>query len=123
MFNILLFLRATTIFLGFSSNVKRIHPRVFRNYVTIAKRELEVPTFCDVHINLPYNLQVKPLNVHKYHNLDKLIIQVHPSIEHNVEHDINGNQVKIFNNAEVDDDIAKDIFCSVKAPVKASKYL
>lgn len=48
---------------------------------------------------------------------------MHPSIEQNIEHDINGNQVKIFNNEEVDYDIPNDIFCSVKAPVKASRYL
>ncbi|XP_018562520.1 uncharacterized protein LOC108904442 [Anoplophora glabripennis] len=112
-----------TIFFGFRCKAKLVHTSLFRNYVTIAKRELEVPTFCDVHINLPYNLVVKPLNIHKYHNLDKLIIQVHPSIEQNVEHDIDGNQVKIFNNKEVSHDIPNDIFCSVKAPVKANVYV
>ncbi|KAJ8919057.1 hypothetical protein NQ315_016963 [Exocentrus adspersus] len=106
-----------------STTSKIINTCHLRNYVTITKRELEVPTFCDVHIDLPYNVHVKPLNVHKYHNLDKLIIQAHPSVEQHIEHDINGNQIKIFNREGRHSDIPNDMFCSIKAPVKANLYV
>ncbi|KAJ8934978.1 hypothetical protein NQ318_014145 [Aromia moschata] len=75
------------------SNTNKYLPAIslFRNYATIVKKELEVPTFCDVYINLPYH------------------------------HDINGNRVEIFTGKVQDlDNISDNIFCSVKAPIKAN---
>ncbi|KAJ8957605.1 hypothetical protein NQ314_006531 [Rhamnusium bicolor] len=106
----------------FKDNTVKSHK--FRNYATIAKRELEVLTFCDIYIDLPCHVQVKPLNVHKYHNLDKLIIQVDEQFEQYLEHDINGNHVRIFSTIEKNQNaIPSDIFCSVKAPVKANLFV
>ncbi|CAH2017783.1 unnamed protein product [Acanthoscelides obtectus] len=89
-------------------------------FATYVEKELEVPTFCDVHIDLPYSVTVKPLNIHKYHNLDKLIIKVDERCENSLQHDVVGNQVKIDETVDIEE---KDVMCYVKAPVKANLYI
>lgn len=101
--------------------LKYFAPHLFRrSYATILEKELEVPTFCDLHIQIPYSIYVKPLNVHKYHNCDKLILKFDESVQNSLEYDLNGNQITIIDNSNKSDDY-KDILLSIKAPVKASK--
>lgn len=92
---------------------------MYRCYATIIEKELEVPTFCDLHIQLPYNVYVKPLNVHKYHNCDKLILKFDKSIQDTLEYDLNGNQITIIDSKQKYHN-PEDILLSIKAPVKAS---
>ncbi|VEN41767.1 unnamed protein product [Callosobruchus maculatus] len=91
-----------------------------KTFATYVEKELEVPTFCDVHIDLPYSVTVKPLNVHKYHNCDKLIIKIDDRCKDSLQYDVDGNQVKIDETVERKED---DVMCYVKAPVKANLYI
>lgn len=113
--------RIFSLFFNTVSKLKSLAPKLYRCYATVIEKELEVPTFCDLHIQIPYNLYVKPLNVHKYHNCDKLILKVDERVQDTLEYDLNGNQVTIIDNQEKCDDY-KDILLSIRAPVKASKY-
>nr|CAH7712213.1 unnamed protein product [Callosobruchus chinensis] len=89
-------------------------------FATYVEKELEVPTFCDVHIDLPYSVTVKPLNIHKYHNCDKLIIKIDERCKDSLQYDVDGNQVKIDETVERNEE---DVMCYVKAPVKANLYI
>lgn len=92
---------------------------MYRYYATIIEKELEVPMFCDLHIQVPYDLYIKPLNVHKYHNCDKLILKVDERTQNTLKYDLNGNQVTIIDKEKQSD--PKDIVLGIKAPVKSSK--
>lgn len=102
------------------SKLKFLAPPLCRHYATITEKELEVPTFCDLHIQLPYSLYVKPLNVHKYHNCDKLILKIDKRIEDTLEYDINGNQITIID-IKGKSSNEEDLLLSIKAPIKSSK--
>ncbi|CAH1173534.1 unnamed protein product, partial [Phaedon cochleariae] len=91
-----------------------------RAYGTRLNKELDVPTFCDIHVDLPYSVNVKPLNVHKYHNCDKLIIQQEGELlEDTLNCYVDGNHVQI-------EDVGKNdtsVVCNIRAPVKANLYI
>lgn len=63
---------------------------------------------------------MKPLNIHKYHNCDKLILKIDERIQGTLQYDLDGNQITIIDDKEIYDSY-DDILLSVKAPVKASK--
>lgn len=92
---------------------------MYRCYATIIEKELDVPMFCDLHIDVPYNLYVKPLNVHKYHNCDKLILKFNEKIQDTLKYELNGNQITIVDD-QMKYDESKNMELSIKAPVKAS---
>lgn len=95
---------------------KQLAANFTRKYSKSIEKELEVPTFCDVYITVPYNLNIKPLNIHKYHNFDKLIIEHDGESDKDLEFSVNGNHVTIIDKTE-----NTSINCNVKVPIKASK--
>lgn len=99
--------------------MKQFAPQFYRCYATTIEKELEVPMFCDLHVQIPYSLNVKPLNVHKYHNCDKLILKFDKQIENTLKYDVNGNQITVIDEKQEYDGHEK-IELSIKAPVKAS---
>lgn len=77
--------------------------------------------FCDIHVEVPYNFYIKPLNVHKYHNCDKLILKINERTQDTLKYDLNGNQIAIIDDQK-NYDVAENIELSIKAPVKASVF-
>lgn len=77
--------------------------------------------FCDLHVQIPYNLYIKPLNVHKYHNCDKLILKFDKKTQDTLKYDVNGNQITVVDEKQKYDNSEK-IELSIKAPVKASRF-
>lgn len=97
---------------------KQLAANFTRKYSKSIEKELEVPTFCDVYITVPYNLNIKPLNIHKYHNFDKLIIEHDGESDKDLEFSVNGNHVTIIDKTE-----NTSINCNVKVPIKANLYV
>lgn len=83
------------------------------------EKELEVPPFCDVHVDVPYNVRLKPVDIHKYHNCDKLLVQIDERCEESLQYDVDGNRVTIIDKFESKEN---DLLMKIKAPVKSSKY-
>lgn len=102
-----------------TSKLNQFGPQLYRCYATTIEKELEVPMFCDLHVQIPYNLHVKPLNVHKYHNCDKLLLKFDKQICDTLKYDINGNQITVVDEKQNYDD-SENIELRIKAPVKAS---
>ncbi|RZB58828.1 protein FAM185A, partial [Asbolus verrucosus] len=94
--------------------------RLIRRYCTgVIKEQLKVQTFCDIHVNVPYNVVIKPLDVHKHH--DKLDIELVgvDNARRSVKHVQDGNSIKIFaGNQNFDHSIT----CNIKVPIKASQF-
>lgn len=86
--------------------------------LSIVKTQLEVPTFCDIHVDLGCKVRVKPLNVHKYHNLNAFLLQTDQKYDNAIEHYLDGNKVIVRSEGNLN----PNTLCSIKAPVKASKY-
>jgi hypothetical protein len=88
----------------------------WRYFSDVFRQELTVQTFCDLQVNLPYNVHIKPLDVHKYHNCDLLKIEVTGA--NSVKHVQDGSTIKIFGPNQDHD---ANTTCTIDAPVKASQ--
>ncbi|KAJ3619305.1 hypothetical protein MTP99_004996 [Tenebrio molitor] len=87
----------------------------WRYFSDVFRQELTVQTFCDLQVNLPYNVHIKPLDVHKYHNCDLLKIEVTGA--NSVKHVQDGSTIKIFGPNQDHD---ANTTCTIDAPVKAN---
>ncbi|XP_030767684.1 uncharacterized protein LOC115891372 [Sitophilus oryzae] len=84
--------------------------------LSIVKTHLEVPTFCDIHVDVPCKVRIRPLNVHKYHNLNAFLLQTDQKYDNAIEHYVDGNKVIV----KGDKNLHPNTLCSIKAPVKAN---
>ncbi|XP_056633509.1 protein FAM185A-like [Diorhabda sublineata] len=107
-----------TISMKLLTTTKRLNTYIIRKCSNVVKRDLQVPPFCEVYINVPYNLIIKPLNVHKYPNCDKLLIQNNAKFEKSLECIIGGNHITIFDKSEDTNNIAQ-----VEIPVKSNLFV
>jgi hypothetical protein len=96
-------------------NCIRTATNSWRYFGDVFRQELTVQTFCDLQVNLPYNVHIKPLDVHKYHNCDLLKIEVTGA--NSVEHVQDGSTIKIFGPNQDHD---ANTTCTIDAPVKAN---
>lgn len=65
---------------------------------------------------------VSLLDVHKYHNCDKLQVELEGTgcEKKSIKHTQDGNNIKILS---ADESLDKNITCNIAVPVKASKFL
>ncbi|CAG9769641.1 unnamed protein product [Ceutorhynchus assimilis] len=87
--------------------------------LSIVKTQLEVPTFCDIHIDLGCKVRVRPLNVHKYHNANAFLLQTDQKYDNAIEHYLDGNKVIVTSQKGLN----PNTLCSIKAPVKANLHI
>ncbi|KAH1022415.1 hypothetical protein HUJ04_011820 [Dendroctonus ponderosae] len=87
--------------------------------LSIVKTQLEVPTFCDIHVDLACKVRIKPLNVHKYHNSNAFLLQTDQKYDNDIEHYIDGNKVVVKGHTGLN----PNALCSIKAPVKANLHI
>lgn len=106
-----------TITTKFLTATKKLNTYIFRKYSNIVKQELKVPPFCEVYINVPYSLIIKPLNIHKY-NSDKILIQKYAKFGESLECSVDGNHVTIVDKSEDTNNIAQ-----IEIPVKANLFV
>lgn len=78
---------------------------------------MTVPTFCNIEINVPFSINVQPLNVHTYQNCDKLLIELPRENVEIFDIKVRGNNIYITSNSE------ENVECFMQAPIKASKDL
>lgn len=88
------------------------------------KKELSVPTFCNVTVDVPFSINIRPLDVHKYRNCDQLFVELCNFNETYVQEPL--TIVSQDNNILIKDSISKDnnleeLYCTIVAPIKASK--
>ncbi|CAH0552711.1 unnamed protein product [Brassicogethes aeneus] len=74
-------------------------------------QEITVPTFSNLMVNVPSKLHIESLNVHKYPNCDRLIL------EENLEHCIEDDNIKITNKSK---DYNNNYCSAIVAPIKAN---
>ncbi|KAF7268213.1 hypothetical protein GWI33_018672 [Rhynchophorus ferrugineus] len=84
--------------------------------LSIVKTHLEVPTFCDILIDVACKVRIKPLNIHKFHNINAFILQTDQKYDNSIEHYLDGNKVIVKGHPNLD----PNTLCSIKAPVKAN---
>ncbi|KAL1501905.1 hypothetical protein ABEB36_007139 [Hypothenemus hampei] len=87
--------------------------------LSIVKTQLEVPTFCDIHVDLACKVRIKPFNVHKYHNANAFLLQTDFKYDNSIDHYIDGNKVIVRSLG----DLNPNTLCSIKAPVKANLHI
>ncbi|XP_066256725.1 protein FAM185A [Euwallacea similis] len=87
--------------------------------LSIVKTQLEVPTFCDIHVDLACKVRIKPLNVHKYHNSNAFLLQTDQKYDNAIEHYVDGNKVIVKGH----ENLNPNTLCSMKAPVKANLHI
>ncbi|EEZ97410.1 uncharacterized protein LOC660757 [Tribolium castaneum] len=97
-------------------------PKLVRTFCNVIRDEIKVETFSDIHINVPYTVNIKPLDVHKYQNCDRLQIELQdlPNARKTLRHLKDGNNIKIFATTESYDG---DTVCNIFAPVKANLHI
>ncbi|XP_060528137.1 uncharacterized protein LOC132703089 [Cylas formicarius] len=89
------------------------------NYSTSSRKEFNVSTFCNINVDLSCNITIKPLNVHKYQNQDRLIIQANTKCIDLIKHKAEANNVNVFD-YEDNTDLENDILCTLRVPSKAN---
>lgn len=97
--------------------LQRLNRRQYTRFYSTLK-ELSVPTFCNVEIDVPFSINIQPLNLHKYQNCDKLLIELDGQYDEEIfEIKQTENNVKITSNT------TKNVDCLIQAPIKASMKL
>ncbi|XP_050314589.1 uncharacterized protein LOC126749028 [Anthonomus grandis grandis] len=100
------------------------YPKLYQGYrkcsdLSIVKTQLEVPTFCDIHLDLACKVRIKPLNINKYHNSNVFLLQTDMKYDNAIEHYIDGNKVIVKSHEKLN----QNTLCSIKAPVKANLHV
>ncbi|XP_044261777.1 uncharacterized protein LOC123009480 isoform X2 [Tribolium madens] len=97
-------------------------PKLVRTFCNVIRDEIKVEPFSDIHIKVPYAVNIKPLDVHKYQDCDRLQIELQdlPTSRKTLRHLKNGNNIKIFATTDVYDG---DTVCSIYAPIKANLHI
>ncbi|XP_063906530.1 uncharacterized protein LOC135125111 [Zophobas morio] len=100
-------------------NTSKLFTTLKRHFCNVTLQELAVQTFCDIQVNVPFKVNVKPLDVHEHHNCDRLKIELLgiKSGRDTLKHIQDGNNIKIFSSTE---DYDENITCNIQAPVKAN---
>lgn len=108
--------------------LNRIRPykshRLFTLYQKLFfKKELSVPTFCNIKIDTRYSLNIVPLDVHKYKNCDKVFVIHNNSNENEVEEPLvivqKGDNIHIKDSSS-ESQLLNDLSYTIIAPMKAN---
>lgn len=81
----------------------------------LSTKELTVSPYCNINIKSNFNLYIEPLDVFKYHNCDKVIIQNESENDTICSQD--NDTIDIISNVNS----IQNTSCKIIAPVKASK--
>lgn len=102
----------------FKNNFVVLQRLRWQSYSTPITQEFTVSPFCNLKVQCRFNIVIQPLNVMKYYNQDKVIINMLCSKStHNpiVKFAQNDNNIDIFST-----DANPDCLCLIEAPVKAN---
>ncbi|KAK4881622.1 hypothetical protein RN001_004941 [Aquatica leii] len=90
-----------------------------RHLYTLYKNEFDVTPFCNVNVNVPYNVKIVPLNFYLYPNCDKVIISVEGSRKLDCKINCNSNEDVVHILSNLSQDLLQ-ISCTIEAPIKAN---
>ncbi|XP_044757998.1 uncharacterized protein LOC123316087 [Coccinella septempunctata] len=116
--------------LCFTSNIVKIFgvPCNSRKFISfnhrlLFRRELLVPTFCNIVVDIPFNINLKPLDVHKYQNCNRIFVELTNFKENQIEEPliVDQNKNNIYIKSSVLKDLtSEDVTCNIVAPIKAN---
>lgn len=90
--------------------------RIFNNYKRLLSQvEFQVTPFCKIDVDSHLNINIRPLDLFKYHNCDQVIIK---SSEDDVEYAQKDDQI-IITSKKCGSSTGN---CNIIAPVKASEF-
>ncbi|XP_019865754.2 protein FAM185A isoform X2 [Aethina tumida] len=78
------------------------------------KLEFQIPTFCNLSVNIPNKVNITPLDVHKYQNCDRLIIESTNYDIDSIKCTTENNHINITTKNDYESDL------NITAPVKAN---